>query len=178
MSWPFPFDAAYLTHEPVRAIERAHNSLGPPTASTFIIPPRLLDYGTAGHARVSFIIKAPNGLARIEVTRRGACAVIDVGMTMIGLTTGSLWFWVIDGQRYRKVWLAPDSNTLTPRRPYRCLISGLDAAHVALIDTYQRFGLVWTGDQSLPAKPRRMTIARYDKLIGKIREQWDVLSGR
>lgn len=97
---------------------------------------------------------------------------------MIGLTTGSLWFWVIDGQRYRKVWLAPDSNTLTPRRPYRCLISGLDAAHVALIDTYQRFGLVWTGDQSLPAKPRRMTIARYDKLIGKIREQWDVLSGR
>lgn len=173
------FDAAHLMHDPVRAIEAAHQSSAPPAHLTFIVPPRAWDYGSAGHARITAIVKAPIALARLEVIRRGACAVIHVGMTMLPLVSGSTWLWSFNGKRPRRLYLWPDSDTLSTRRPYRSARTDpLLAAHVALVDLYRLFGLVWTGDQSLPAKPRRMTIARYDKLIGKIRAQWAVLSGR
>lgn len=179
MIWPIPFDAAQLMHDPVRAIERAHNSRAPPYGSTFIIPPRLIDYGPAARARITAIVNAPNALARIEVTRRGACVVIVSGMTMLALASGSTWLWLHNGRKHRKLWLWPDSDELSTRSipARRWHFTGLEAAHAELIVLYRSFGMVWTGDQSIPPKPRRMTHERYDRLVARIRAQWDVLSG-
>lgn len=165
--------------EPMHIICAAHNTHAPPPLYTFIVPQRTWDYAQVGHIRISMIIRNPNGLARLEVTRRGVCVIVSVGMTMIELAHGCVWYWLVDGERHRKAWLLPGSDRLRVRPPYRVNITTpLELAHVRLVDLYRHFGIVWTGDQSLPAKPYRMTIARYDKLIGKIREQWAVLSGR
>lgn len=179
MIWPIPFDAAHLMHDPVRAIEAAHQSSAPPNHLTFIIPPRTWDYGSAGQARITAIIKAPNGLARLSVTRRGACVEIVCGLTMLALASGSTWLWLHNGRKHRKLWLWPDSDVLSTRAipARRWHFTGLEAAHAELIVLYRSFGLVWTGDQSIPDKPRRMNRERYDRLVARIRAQWDVLSG-
>lgn len=172
-------DCAQVTAEPMRVISGAHQSNTPPVGHTFYVPPRTWDFGHAGSAQVSMIIRPPNGLAEFIFTRRGVSVRIAVGMTMLNQAQGPRWHWVVKGKRKRKVWLMPHRDTLVTHQPRQTrFIRPLDAAHVALVDLYRLFGLVWTGDQSLPAKPYRMTIARYAKLIGKIREQWDVLSGR
>ena len=101
-------------------------------------------------------------------------------VTMIALASGSTWLWLHNGRKHRKLWLWPDSDVLSTRAipPRRWHFTGLEAAHAELIVLYRSFGLVWTGDQSIPPKPRRMNRERYDRLVARIREQWDVLSGR
>lgn len=172
-------DAPRLMHAPMRAICDACRISAPPHTLTIIMPPRSWDYGEAGSARITVIAKGRNALALMKITRRGACVEIACGMTMRPLTGGPLWYWLLNGRQHRRLYLWPDSDTLSTKRPYRCQFNDpLQAAHVALVDLYQSFGMVWTGDQSIPPKPRRMTHERYGRLVARIRSQWDVLSGR